>query len=658
MKPVIYNERLIPQTADCVGNKAFNLFKINQIVKVPKFVVLDSGEMINVLKAKENQILNNEIRVKWLNKLNLSYYMEYFQSAVTQMTISDEWIQEVYRCLEYEGIKEPYAVRASSIYEDAAGHSAPGIFQTVLNVRKEGLEDAIKKCWSSNFSLKTAYYFGNYLENFDDIRSGVIIQSMQYGEYAGIMFTVDPVTGEKKFVIEAAEKSSEQLTDGKISGERFLVEYENKDLIIGIPRYISNLVCEAKKLLELFHKDIDIEWVSTQDMIYIIQVRPVSAIQGIKNKVSGIYQIFQLSDMNIQGASIETMLRRWRGKKQHFNRACEETGIKYLKWFFVKNYNKGLREDVLENIKHISAEYVTLAVNTILTDIVVPKEKIIEELEKYCIKGEENYIVSIRELPINEVSVISSVIQDGNIYLEIIDGIMKGLKSGEQNSSKYVINSTTGEIIEKQEIHNEDCYGISFPSGEIKLEKNSISEYQKYEACFVEIARNTKILFDKGQIGAIEWWICDRCVYAADISLDKNGINIVQEKSVKRVSNGNIEGKVYLLSAQKRKELEELSYGQAISVDTFNSNVYFQEMYQILREEIQAMKDSGKVVLGLEYPILSVAPLLDFVDGVVFRNASILCHLAIILRERGIPAVSLGKEFDCIKHGQRIMLEE
>jgi phosphoenolpyruvate-protein kinase (PTS system EI component) len=42
-----------------------------------------------------------------------------------------------------------------------------------------------------------------------------------------------------------------------------------------------------------------------------------------------------------------------------------------------------------------------------------------------------------------------------------------------------------------------------------------------------------------------------------------------------------------------------------------------------------------------EYPKRTLAVLLDDVAGFVFERGSILCHLAIILRERGVPAVIL-----------------
>jgi hypothetical protein len=83
---------------------------------------------------------------------------------------------------------------------------------------------------------------------------------------------------------------------------------------------------------------------------------------------------------------------------------------------------------------------------------------------------------------------------------------------------------------------------------------------------------------------------------------------------------------------------------------------------QRMRRRISEQKAQGeKVLLYLEKPYLFFAPLADLVDGFIFGQASLLCHLSIILREKGIPAISLqGREssvsdgafFDLGKHQQ------
>ena len=62
-------------------------------------------------------------------------------------------------------------------------------------------------------------------------------------------------------------------------------------------------------------------------------------------------------------------------------------------------------------------------------------------------------------------------------------------------------------------------------------------------------------------------------------------------------------------------------------------------------------------IVVAEYPKRTLAVLLDDVAGFVFERGSLLCHLAIILRERGIPAVILGDARAELSRATQIYIE-
>ena len=60
----------------------------------------------------------------------------------------------------------------------------------------------------------------------------------------------------------------------------------------------------------------------------------------------------------------------------------------------------------------------------------------------------------------------------------------------------------------------------------------------------------------------------------------------------------------------------------------------------------------------VERPYLPLASLLPKAKGFIFREASLLCHLAVLLREMGIPGVSSSELFQRIKDGDLVEILE
>ena len=79
-------------------------------------------------------------------------------------------------------------------------------------------------------------------------------------------------------------------------------------------------------------------------------------------------------------------------------------------------------------------------------------------------------------------------------------------------------------------------------------------------------------------------------------------------------------------------------------------------------ERIKKIKDSlyideGDIVV-CEYPNEKLAVILDKAKGFIFERGSLLCHFAIILRERHIPAVVYPNALDRIKDSQMVSISD
>lgn len=659
----IFSKSSLPDKSIQVGNKAYNLFRVLDDVNIPAFVVLDSSEMLRVLSFECNKDINEKLRVFWTNKLSIAEKIDTIKSYIMDISFPNEYMNKLRTVLGECGVKVPYSVRSSSVYEDNKKGSAPGVFESYLNVADCDLEMSIKKCWASNFSERTLFYFGNEFQMFDDIKMGIIIQNMRLGEYAGILFSVNPVTGDDEYVLEVTERCSEALTDGTATGVRIILDPMERCIKKGddLPENLVIALTEmANTLKQKWGCHVDIEWCYCQGKVYLIQVRPVSVIASKKTKKissNRIYSISEIDNVDCEGAGLEPRIRRWKGKKQHFNRCCDSLGIKHLEWFFVENYQDNLQTEVENRLQKFSGKFVTLAINETLLDVVKNKEEVIPFMQQYG-QLEDKTVISFRDVPMNNISVISTYNGEESVYIEVIDGIMKGLKTGELQASVYEVDYS-GNIIASREYHEKKKYVIEFPSGDTFMVENENNSFSKYEDKFVDIAIATKRLYENGQVGAIEWWICDNEVFAADISISSVSTSLYKDGNVSLISNGDIEGFAYFIDDDIMQGMNELSFGTAISVDKIDESALNNQYVKMVQRRILREKNKGKIVLVLDRPYLGIAPLLSDVDGIVFGEASLLCHLSVMLREKKIPAIAIGSErVKAISPGEFIVYKE
>ena len=90
------------------------------------------------------------------------------------------------------------AVRSSATAEDTASASFAGMNETYLNTRgADAVVEAVKRCWGSLFGARTIYYRGQRGFSQADMDIAVVVQLQIASTRAGVMFTVDPASGER-----------------------------------------------------------------------------------------------------------------------------------------------------------------------------------------------------------------------------------------------------------------------------------------------------------------------------------------------------------------------------------------------------------------------------------------------------------------------------
>jgi pyruvate,water dikinase len=120
----------------------------------------------------------------------------------------------------------PVAVRSSATHEDSATASFAGQQDTYLWIL--GGEQVLRhvvRCWASLFTAQAIAYRAQMRTPPEDLAMGVVVQQMVPAEAAGVMLTIDPITGDPSgIMIEAAYGLGAAVVNGEVDPDRFFVD--------------------------------------------------------------------------------------------------------------------------------------------------------------------------------------------------------------------------------------------------------------------------------------------------------------------------------------------------------------------------------------------------------------------------------------------------
>ena len=233
--------------------------------------------------------------------------------VIERIAIPGDIVEEITGYLTGFGENDAFAIRSSATAEDLPTASFAGQQDTYLNIIGQGaILKHISKCWASLFTERAVLY---RLQNGFDHRKvylSVIIQKMIFPDVAGIIFTADPVTGDRKVLsIDASFGLGEAMVSGLVNADNYKVrngkviakkistkkiaihalkdggtkeqevEPQNQNSQALTDAQISKLNCIGRKIEEHFGSPQDIEWCLVDDTFYIVQSRPITTLYPI-----------------------------------------------------------------------------------------------------------------------------------------------------------------------------------------------------------------------------------------------------------------------------------------------------------------------------------------------------------------------------------------
>ena len=141
------------------------------------------------------------------------------------VAIPDDLAAAIMRSVVGIGEHAAYAVRSSATAEDLPTASFAGQHETYLNVSgSAAILRHVSRCWASLFTERAVTY---RLRNGFDPRKAhmaVVVQQMAFPQAAGVLFTADPVSSNRKVVsVEARFGLGESLVGGRVNPDVYKV---------------------------------------------------------------------------------------------------------------------------------------------------------------------------------------------------------------------------------------------------------------------------------------------------------------------------------------------------------------------------------------------------------------------------------------------------
>ena len=303
-------------TTKCMlaGGKAANLGELSRIegIQVPEgfTVTTEAYKKVTDDSPALSSLLDALTSLTVEERKSISEISAKIRWVIEGLAIPGDIAAAIAGYLSRYGEDDAYAVRSSATAEDLPTASFAGQQDTYLNIiGKEAILQHISKCWASLFTERAIIY---RLQNGFDHRKvhlAVVVQKMAFPQAAGILFTADPVTSNRKVTsidasfglgeamvsgrvnadiykvrdgqiidkkISAKKLAIYALPDGGVAEQEIVAEEQNRPALTD--EQILRLEVAGRKIEAHLGRPQDIEWCIADDALYIVQSRPITTL--------------------------------------------------------------------------------------------------------------------------------------------------------------------------------------------------------------------------------------------------------------------------------------------------------------------------------------------------------------------------------------------
>ena len=297
-----------------VGGKGAQLAELSRIdgVRVPAgfCVTTDAFRRIMAEVPSASESLERLSRLNPDDREAIRALSAEIRRTIDAVAIPGDLATAITRALARFGEQAAYAVRSSATAEDLPTASFAGQQDTYLNVTgPAAILQHISRCWASLFNERAVLYRLRNGIDHRGVHMAVVVQQMVFPQAAGILFTADPVTGNRKVAtVDASFGLGEALVSGLVNPDVFKVRdgevvakaVATKQLAVEArpaggthevaieaqhqtqpaltDTQVVRLVQLGRRIEAHFGRPQDIEWCLVDGGFQIVQSRPVTTL--------------------------------------------------------------------------------------------------------------------------------------------------------------------------------------------------------------------------------------------------------------------------------------------------------------------------------------------------------------------------------------------
>ncbi|MBV9880727.1 MAG: phosphoenolpyruvate synthase [Gemmatirosa sp.] len=310
-----------------VGGKGAHLGELSRIdgVRVPAGFCVTTAAFRRIMADAPSidERLARLARLKPDDREAIRALSAEIRDTLEAIAVPDDIAAAVAKAVASLGGPGAYAVRSSATAEDLPTASFAGQQDTYLNVPAAAVLAHVGRCWASLFTERAVTY---RLRNGVDERTvhmAVVVQRMVVPQAAGILFTADPVTGNRKVAsVEASYGLGEALVAGLVNAdvykvrdgavvdrvlgtkqlaivpspsggtERRAIEPERQAQAALTDAQAVGLAQLGRRIEAHFGRPQDIEWCLAGDEFQIVQSRPITTLFPVPEAADGENHVY------------------------------------------------------------------------------------------------------------------------------------------------------------------------------------------------------------------------------------------------------------------------------------------------------------------------------------------------------------------------------
>ncbi|MGX7758436.1 rifamycin-inactivating phosphotransferase [Streptomyces angustmyceticus] len=303
-----------------VGGKGAHLGGLSRIdgIRVPAgfCVTTDAFRRIMAEAPSLDDQLDRLARLDPDDREALRTLSAQIRRIIEEIAVPDDLAAAITRGLARLGERAACAVRSSATAEDLPTASFAGQQDTYLNVvGPAAVLRHVSRCWASLFTERAVAYRRHNGIDHRTVHMAVVVQRMVVPHAAGVLFTADPVTGNRTVAtVDAGFGLGEALVSGLVNPDVFTVRHGEvvaraiaakqravralpgggtRDVAVEPTRQeqpaltdaqVVRLVRLGRRIEAHFGRPQDIEWCLADDDFQIVQSRPITTLYPVPER--------------------------------------------------------------------------------------------------------------------------------------------------------------------------------------------------------------------------------------------------------------------------------------------------------------------------------------------------------------------------------------